>query len=212
MDIFKAGGALLRFDTGSIAKALRTRWRERTFPDGPHYRDEAARFDRLYLVRDPWSLNGERENFRFRQTNKLILENFSRPHDLLEIGCGEGLQSGQLRHVCDHLYGIDVSRRAIKRAKRRCPKATFGVGDMYSLPRSFPTTRFDLVTACEVLYYITDVASALKRLSELGRACLISYYNGAREELDKDVERIPGVRFEFFSYEDVSWTLAWWRT
>ena len=75
----------------------------------------------------------------------------------------------------------------------------------------FPVKRFDLVTACEVLYYTADVASALSRISELGRSCLISYYDGAREQLDKYVGEIPGVRFEIVSHKDVSWTLAWWQ-
>lgn len=113
--------------------------------------------------------------------------------------------------MCDRLHGIDVSSRAIGRAKRGCPQATFAVGSMLSLPQPTPRTRFDLVTACEVLYYIADVAGALTRMSELGRGCLVSYYQGPRAELDKHVKEIPGVQSEIVSYEDVSWTVAWWR-
>jgi 2-polyprenyl-3-methyl-5-hydroxy-6-metoxy-1,4-benzoquinol methylase len=211
MDIAKVGTALLRLDTDRIARALKTRWMEKTFPYGADYRDEVARFNRLYLVRDPWSLSSESERSRFRQTNRLILENFNHPHSLLEIGCGEGLQSSALQQVCDRLYGIDVSGRAVRRAKRRCPQATFGVGDMYRLPQATPAPRFDLVTACEVLYYVADVARALRRLSELGLACLVSYYDGAREILDKHVGEMPGVQFAVVSYHDASWTVAWWR-
>jgi hypothetical protein len=72
--------------------------------------------------------------------------------------------------------------------------------------------KFELVTACEVLYYMADIPRALARLSELGSACLISYYDGAREELDKTVNEIPGVQFRTLSYEDFSWTIAWWRS
>jgi protein-L-isoaspartate O-methyltransferase len=211
MDITKIAAALLRMDTARISGALKVRWRERTLPYGAAYCDDPARFDRLYLVRDPWSLSSASESFRFRQTNRLILENFAHLHSLLEIGCGEGLQSHELQRVCDRLYGIDVSRRAVKRAKRRHPQATFAVGDIYDLPQSVAAAPFDLVTACEVLYYMADVPRALMRLSELGQACLVSYYNGAREVLDEHVGEMPGVRFESVSYEDVSWTLAWWR-
>ena len=184
---------------------------ERAFAYEADPGDEAARFNRLYLVRDPWSLGRQSEKFRFGVTNRVIVENFGRPANLLEIGCGEGLQSIELRHVCDRLYGIDVSGRAVKRAKRWCPQATFAVGDMYSLPQSIPLKRFDLVTACEVLYYMADVAGALSRLSELGRACVVSYYDGGREMLDAHVRKISGVQVENISYEDTSWTLAWWR-
>jgi 2-polyprenyl-3-methyl-5-hydroxy-6-metoxy-1,4-benzoquinol methylase len=211
MNLIKAGTALLRLDIATISSALKARWKARTFPQGMDYRDERARFNRLYLLRDPWSLNSEREKFRFEETNRLILKNFGRARNLLEVGCGEGFQSTKLQQLSESLYGIDVSVRAIRRAKRRCPDATFAVTDMYSLPRSMQSIRFDLVTACEVLYYMADVAGALKRISELGRACLISYCHDAREGLDKHVREIPGVQFETASYEGVSGTFAWWR-
>jgi 2-polyprenyl-3-methyl-5-hydroxy-6-metoxy-1,4-benzoquinol methylase len=211
MDIAKVGAALLRLDTDRIVRALKERWMDRTFPHGMDYRDEVGLFDRLYLIRDPWSLSCEDERFRFGETNRLIQENFGHPHSLLEIGCGEGLQSSELHQLCDCLYGIDISGRAIRRAKRRCPEVKFAVGDMYSLPQSVPATVFDLVTACEVLYYMPDIARALRRLSELGRGCIISYYDGARDVLDKYVEEMPGVKFATVSYQDASWTVAWWR-
>ena len=59
---------------------------------------------------------------------------------------------------------------------------------------------------------MTDVSRALRRLSELGRACLISYYDGACDVLDKRVEEMPGVKFTTVSHGDASWTFAWWRT
>ena len=211
MQIAKVGAALLRMDVVRIARDLKKKWMGRIFPNGMHRRDEVARFNRLYLVRDPWAMNCERERVRFRETNRLITENFGRPHSLLEIGCGEGLQSSELRKICDSLYGVDVSARAVKRAKRQCPQATFAVGDIYRLPQSMPLARFELVTACEVLYYMTDIPGALRRLSELGQACLISYYEGAREEMDKHVAEIPGVKFESVSFDDALFILAWWR-
>jgi 2-polyprenyl-3-methyl-5-hydroxy-6-metoxy-1,4-benzoquinol methylase len=210
MDLVKAGTALLRLDTNKIGSALKERWRHKIFSNGELYPSEATQFNRLYLIRDPWLLSCEREGFRFTETNKLIRELFGNPRSLLEIGCGEGFQSSELQRLCDHLYGIDVSKRAVKRAQRRCPRATFAVTDIYHLPQPPLLKRFDIVTACEVLYYMTDVAAALTRISELGEACLISYYNGARDRLDQHVEGIAGVQTKIVSYHDVSWTLAWW--
>jgi 2-polyprenyl-3-methyl-5-hydroxy-6-metoxy-1,4-benzoquinol methylase len=211
MDLAKIGAALLRMDTDKIAKGLKRRWLERTFAYETHHRDEVARFDRLYLMPDPWAMRCERENFRFSETNRLIRENFDHPRTLLEIGCGEGLQSNRLQQVCDHLYGIDVSKRAVARAIRHCPQATFAVCDMYSAPKFISSARYDVVTACEVLYYMPDVAGALRRISELGQACLISYYDGAHDLLDTHVRQLSGVNIEIVSHEEVTWTLAWWR-
>jgi 2-polyprenyl-3-methyl-5-hydroxy-6-metoxy-1,4-benzoquinol methylase len=212
MDLVKFGAALLRLDTARISSALKERWRQKTLPKGDLYPGEVARFNRLYLIRDPWLLNCEREKFRFKATNKLIRENFGRPHSLLEIGCGEGLHSSELQQLCNRFYGIDVSRRAIRRARHRCPQATFAVADICAPLRPPLLARFDVVTACEVLYYTSDIAATLRRVSELGRACLISYHHGAREGLDQHVKHIPKVQYEIVFYQDVSWTLAWWRT
>jgi 2-polyprenyl-3-methyl-5-hydroxy-6-metoxy-1,4-benzoquinol methylase len=214
MNIVKAGSALLRLDTVRISNALKERWRDRTFPGGMLHRGEQARFERLYLIPDPWSLNCQRERYRFSETNRVIRENFGRAHSLLEIGCGEGLHSSELQQLCNKLYGIDVSRRAVRRAERRCPGAIFAAADIYVLPQPPLLTRFDVVTACEVLYYyhISDVPAVLRRISELGRSCLISYCDSARDGLDPHVRGIPGVQSETVSYQGVSWTLAWWRS
>jgi 2-polyprenyl-3-methyl-5-hydroxy-6-metoxy-1,4-benzoquinol methylase len=211
MDLAKAAIALLRLDTAWLGMHLKARWMARTFPNGMDYRDEIVRFNRLYLVRDPWSLDCEGERFRFREINRLIVENFGHSPCIFEIGCGEGLQSSELQKVCDDLYGIDVSSRAVRRAKRRCPRATFSVADMYGFPQSMTSTRFDLVTACEVLYFMTNVSDALKRISELGQACVISYCHSVRERMDTHVKEIPNVRLKTISYESDTWTLAWWR-
>jgi len=60
------------------------------------------------------------------------MEQFGRVSSLLEIGCGEGHQSAQLQLVCDRLTGLDVSGRAVKRARGRCPGGEFLVGDVFS--------------------------------------------------------------------------------
>jgi 2-polyprenyl-3-methyl-5-hydroxy-6-metoxy-1,4-benzoquinol methylase len=211
MSVFGVGAALLHMDTARIARALKGRWRDRTIANGPPRRREQAPFNRLYLVRDPWSLNCEREKFRFAETNRIILENFGHIGSLLEVGCGEGLQSNELLRICNHLHGIDVSSRAIRRARRQCPEATFEVGDIFGLSGTVPASGFDLVTACEVLYYTPDVATVLKRVSDLGRACLISYYNGAQEILNQHVGQIPGAQLTTITQQEYSWTIAWWR-
>lgn len=212
MDFAKARSALLRLNVARISMGLKGRWMETIFPSGPDYRDELARFNRLYLVRDPWSLaQRESELFRFVQTNQFIRDNFGHLESLLEIGCGEGIQSSHLKEVCSRLYAVDVSLRAVRRARRLCPRGIFDVGDMYHLPQTIPPQRFDVVTAFEVLYYMADIPRALSRLSELGRACVVSYYDGAREVLDMHVGKMPGVQFAIISCDDVSWTIARWR-
>jgi hypothetical protein len=179
---------------------------------GIQYNDRYARLDRLYRVEDPWGMDSDREKFRFRETNRLITTNFPRAGSLIEIGCGEGHQSTQLARICDRLFGTDVSRRAVDRAKRRCPSGTFAVGNIFAAPVFGTDLRFDVVVACEVLYYLKDIAGALARMEELGRCCFITYVGEHHARLSSFTDQIPGLRSERFDYEDTHWWAAWWHS
>jgi SAM-dependent methyltransferase len=198
---------LLRAARG-IGPALKRQWIR--FPlRGAHFADEHERLDMLYRVRDPWEMDSEPQRFRFRETNRLIEKHFAPVRSILEVGCGEGHQTEWLLRICDELVGIDVSSRAVARARERCPEATFAVGDVVSA-RSLRTEPFDLIVACEVLYYMSDVSAVLDELSTLGRACLVSYYDAPAERLDPEVLSRPGVERERLRYGDSGWTFAWW--
>jgi hypothetical protein len=193
-----------------IGPALKRQW-TRIPLRGVHFSDRYDRLELLYRVRDPWQMESEKQSFRFQETNRLIEQRFGRVATLLEVGAGEGHQSAHLLRVCDQLFGIDVSRRALARARRRCPGAVFAAADVGDVAQVLPTLQFDLVVACEVLYYISDVAGTLKRLSELGRACLVSYYDEPADRLDPYVLAVPGVESEVIRHGESAWRVAWWR-
>jgi SAM-dependent methyltransferase len=164
---------------------------------GVRYKSDYTKLDAIY------------EEYRFAETNRLILEKFGRVGSLLEVGCGEGHQSLQLWKTCDRLIGCDVSARAVKRAGGRCPKGEFLVGDIFS-DRVLARAPFDLVVACEVLYYMSDVGAALRRMRELGRNSLVTYFGGEMETLDSQVLTLPGAASEILEFEGVRWRAAWW--
>jgi 2-polyprenyl-3-methyl-5-hydroxy-6-metoxy-1,4-benzoquinol methylase len=178
---------------------------------GIHFSDRYDRLDLLYRVRDPWEMETEQQRYRFRETNRLIEANFGHVGRILEVGSGEGHQSEELLRVCDELVGIDVSARAVERARERCPQATFGVGDVFDDELVGEGRSFDLVVGCEVLYYMKDVPAALDRFSALGRACLVSYYAGPAKDLDPQLSSIEGLESETIHYEDARWKVSWWR-
>jgi 2-polyprenyl-3-methyl-5-hydroxy-6-metoxy-1,4-benzoquinol methylase len=162
-------------------------------------------------MRDPWTINSIREKYRFSHTNDVIIKEFGWPESILEIGCGEGFQSIELAKICDHLHGLDISERAVKRAKRRYTKGQFNVGDIFTIPLGH---RFDLVTAFEVIYYPKDTAAFLSLMSALGRSCMVSYYGNPVVEtrVANHIKTIPGSQFKIVDWADMHWTLAWWRT
>jgi SAM-dependent methyltransferase len=177
---------------------------------GVHFGSRYRRLELLYWLRDPWDLDSERQHVRFREVNRLIEESFGHVGRILEIGCGEGHQSQELLRVCDELVGTDVSAKAVARARARCPQATFVVGDVFG-GTTLQSERFDVVLACEVLYYVRDVRAAVARLSELGDACLVSYYDRPAEELDPVVRAVPGAIATRVEDGGAGWTVVAWR-
>jgi SAM-dependent methyltransferase len=189
---------------------LRRFW-HRTLIRDVHYTDRRNRLKLLYWLKDPWDMESEIEQSRFRWVNNLIETHLLPFQNILEVGCGEGHQSLYLLQMCKSLYGIDISTRAIRRAQRRCRVGRFAVSDPFQLRFDLPfPARFDLVVACEVLYYMKEVDACLHRLSQLGRNCLVTYHHGQAAHLDPYFDGRPS-NSEIFRFGETSWTARWWR-
>jgi cyclopropane fatty-acyl-phospholipid synthase-like methyltransferase len=179
---------------------------------GTHYASRHRKFDYFYWIPDPWGMQTDRERHRFAETNRIITLNFGSLHSILEIGSAEGHQSAHLLKICDELLGTDVSEHALARARRRCPSASFIAGDVFSSEFTHPVPRVDLVVACEVLYYVADVPAALRRMEELGRACLVTFYNGEAERMKAYLQSVPALGRQEIRHGDTHWHTVWWRS
>jgi SAM-dependent methyltransferase len=176
-----------------------------------HYADRADKLDRLYRVADPWQMHSAKEQARFAWTNEIISSRWPSLDSVLEIGCGEGHQSQHLVKLCRRLYGLDVSARAVRRARRRCPDGKFIAGDAFTLGFAEMPPRVDLVVACEVLYYVQDIPRFIERTSQLGRDCLVTYYQGQSETLEPHFAALADCGREHFRFDGVEWTARWWH-
>jgi trans-aconitate methyltransferase len=177
--------------------------------------DHHRRLDLLYEIRDPWNMDSDRERFRFAETSRVIRQALIAPapraRAILEIGCGEGHQSEYLAPLCERLTGIDISPTAIARAGRRLPSAEFVAGDLRRQLWATERDRFDIVTACEVLYFVQDVARVLATMSNLGRSCVVTYFVPLAADVEPFLEAVPIGGRESFRFGDTEWRLAWWR-
>jgi len=179
---------------------------------GVHYGSRARKLDTLYLVEDPWQMRSAKEQARFGWTNQVIADHLAPLDTILEIGCGEGHQSQYLARLCGgRLYGIDVSARAVRRARRRCPGGSFAVGEPFGFGLGDMPPAVDLVVACEMLYYVKDIPRFLERISQLGRACLVTYYQGQAAALDPHFAALPGCERAQFRFDGTAWNAVWWR-
>lgn len=192
-----------------VRNALRRRWLHFGLRDISN-NDNHEGLERLYLLHDPWHLDSHREHIRFDLTNREITHAFGRVGKLLEIGSGEGYQSTYLRRLCDELWGVEVSKTAVARAEARLPDAKFFVGDVNSQPWSQDVKQFDLVVACEVLYYISDIQGTLDTMNRLGKACFVSFFSPEVYKLTELIEAIPGVQKSWIAHDRTVWLLAYW--
>jgi 2-polyprenyl-3-methyl-5-hydroxy-6-metoxy-1,4-benzoquinol methylase len=199
----------------SKARALLQKIKRRTWMKyalrgvGPN--DNFERLDLAYTIEDPWNMDSPGEIARFEATNKIIAREFGALDSLLEIGCGEGHQSAWFARVASRVYGLDVSEKAVERARLRVPDGRFDAADLFTHAWPDSTPRFDLVTACEVLYYMSDVERTLARMSELGRNCLVTIFAPAARRVGPHLERIPNLHKDWIWHGGTVWLVCWWR-
>jgi SAM-dependent methyltransferase len=141
-------------------------------------------FEELYArAEDPWRFAESRyERDKYAHTLEMLGGDcFERG---LEVGCSIGVFTAQLADVCAELVGIDVSERALARARRRLrghPRVTLA---RMTFPEEMPEGSWDLVVCSEVLYYLDEPAFglALERLRtalEDGAAVLAVHWRPA---------------------------------
>ncbi|MGH8172432.1 MAG: class I SAM-dependent methyltransferase [Rhodanobacteraceae bacterium] len=176
---------------------------------GPN--DNFERLDLAYSIEDPWNMNSPGEIARFEATNRIIEREFGRVGSLLELGCGEGHQTAYLSRLADRVYGLDVSAKAVERAMQRLPDVKFAATDLYNQPWSAEVPRFDLITACEVLYYMKDIDQTLARMSSLGRNCLVTIFAPAARRVGPHLDQIQGLKKDWVWHGGTVWLVAWWR-
>lgn len=200
--MFAATGQLL-------SKAQRRLWMKYALR-GVGGSDNHSRLDLAYSMEDPWNMDSAMERTRFEATNRVIERAFGRVGSILELGCGEGHQSRHLARLGDRLYGVDVSAQAIERARKRMPDAQFAVADIFSQPWGTDRHRFDLVTACEVLYYLSDPVATIGRMRQLGRNGLVTFFAPASGRIGPSLEDVPGLHKDWIHAGATSWLVGWW--
>lgn len=180
---------------------------------GVRQADAHDRLDMAYALSDPWRMETPRERFRFERTNEIIRERLGERFErVLEVGSGEGHQSEHLMKLGGRLTGIEVSPKAVARARSRLGDGVELVaGDLFSQPWANDSGRFDLVTACEVVYYMKDIPRFLQTMDRLGGACLVTYFAPAARVCEAAVMAMPDVQKTTFAFEDIEWVAAWWK-
>lgn len=91
------------------------------------------------------------------------------PPRVLEIGPGHGFYVARWRRLgVRDLLGIDIAVPAVQRLRTRFPRYRFEVGEIGGAVQ--PPLAFDVVTAFDVLFHITDDAAWQRAITQVATA------------------------------------------
>ena len=138
---------------------------------------ERQRWETTFSKPDPWSYDSEYEVAKRNHVLELLPDGpiFS----ALEVGCAEGHFTALVSPRVGELTAIDISERALERAKSRCAEVTNVTFVNCDIHAQLPDGPFDLILCTEVLYYLYDryaledfIARAVERLNPGGHIVL----------------------------------------
>lgn len=112
-------------------------------------------FEKWYENEDPWNIKASRifiDRLNAIWTNVIPTDRSKKI--VLDCGCGEGTITGNVTKDFGLAIGVDISRKALVRAKHRLRQCDFVEADVRYLP--FKDKSIDYVSCFETLYYLKD--------------------------------------------------------
>jgi 2-polyprenyl-6-hydroxyphenyl methylase/3-demethylubiquinone-9 3-methyltransferase len=102
-----------------------------------------------------------------------------RLESVLDVGCGGGLLAEEFAKAGFTVSGVDPARESLECAKGHASAGGLTIdyreGAGESLP--FPDASFDLVTCCDVLEHVDDVARVLQEIGRVLRSGGVFFYD-----------------------------------
>ncbi|MCK5176173.1 MAG: methyltransferase domain-containing protein [Candidatus Aenigmarchaeota archaeon] len=119
--------------------------------------------DKVYKSKNP--LVSFIHNKRINSIAKLIP--LTEKLNVLDAGCGEGHLIEKMHDINknNNYYGIDITKIALKNAKKRCTYANLKCTDLRNI--DYDNSFFDIVVCTEVLEHIKDYEIVIKEISRL---------------------------------------------
>lgn len=123
---------------------------------------------------------------------KLVSDWLPRGDRYLDIGCSDGELLSWVGERCKLAVGVDVDRRTMAKARRKCPDSEFSLGSAGRLP--FVSDSFDTVSMLDVLEHVPGPEKALLEADRVlrpgGRLILSVPHRGAFDFVDVQKSRL----------------------
>ncbi|MFZ7094487.1 class I SAM-dependent methyltransferase [Primorskyibacter sp. 2E233] len=194
----------------NLKASLSNLWR-RIMLRGTTFGGKYRKVQMLYILENPWEMDSPKEQHRFRETLAHLSSLDTPFHTILELGCGEGHQSLHLQTICTQVFGVDISDMAVRRARERCPDGQFSAIPLEQIDSAFEGQHFDMITACEVLYYAVDITESLKVLQSRAERIYVSNFESRAAKLRHHFQGDGWRSLEPIRFEDTVWECAVWE-
>jgi ubiquinone/menaquinone biosynthesis C-methylase UbiE len=124
-----------------------------------------------------------------------IEDEVSRAHDLLDLGCGNGiyLQEFAVRSASGRLVGLDLTPEMLREARRRVPsRCALVCADASNLPCA--DSIFDVIFASHVLQFVPNLDDTVARVARClkEQGVLIATYQGGESSVRSKLSEIVG--------------------
>jgi len=128
-------------------------------------------FEKLYEQSpDPWGFEtSPYERNKYERTLNVLKGRQQAYCTALEVGCSIGVFTAMLAPLCDKLWAVDVSEKAVAAARERLACFPHVRIERRRLPEEAPEGPFDLIVASEILYYWPEevMLAALRHFEEI---------------------------------------------
>lgn len=84
---------------------------------------------------------------------------------ILDVGCGIGTYVRRLRELSEHVYGIDIDERHVRRGSLSLPNLALAASEQ--MP--FSDNSFDVILLHEVIEHVSDDAATLREACRVAR-------------------------------------------
>jgi peptidoglycan/xylan/chitin deacetylase (PgdA/CDA1 family) len=120
-------------------------------------------WERFFALPDPWAYESDYETVKREQTLAFLPEKVI--PDALEIACAEGHFTLRLAPRVGQLAAVDISTRALARARTRCRGHHNVTFRRLDLDTDEIPGAFDLIVCSEVLYFVRDLTGVVSRIA-----------------------------------------------
>lgn len=132
----------------------------------PKYQYEKIRYTKSYI------LSKDKELYIYNNVSNFLKSKFKKFKRVLDCGCGYGRSMKILKNKFEIIVGVDISKRAIKKASKyitdenkKRGKIAFINADIENLP--FKDKSFDLIISIESLPYTNNTQRYLKEIKRV---------------------------------------------